>query len=349
MNTIYSGSYGRLKVHSIDFLSDDFIKSLLDLGIKDIRLRLYETIYKEDIDKSTIGNSGDLNILITAINRHIINRARTAIFAVPPQIKPFIAAYISKWDIESIKAIINSKVIKHEITYNDGFIISFRDIPLGIFAGNLTQEDFKSMLSKNDIESIVNYLLNYGYNYLLKYLDEYKKTGDISGMLSSFDYNYYTNLINTLKYFNGDEGVLINYIKATIDLKNILTMVKAIELNVAYDKIENQLIENGNLSKNYLTDLFRSKSPIELFDIFKEFDIENAIEYYKSNKSLSMLEIYMRRSIYNRYVPIMLRDTATLYIMGYILTAEREMENLRTIVVGKSYNLDKNIIEKMLV
>ncbi len=349
MNTIYSGSYGRLKVHSIDFLTPDFIKSLIDLEIKDIRLRLYETAYKDDIDRSTTGNTGDLNILISAINRHVIKNAVTAIFAVPPQIKPFISAYISKWDIESIKAIINSKFIKHEIKYDDSFIISFRDIPLGIFAGNLKQEDFKSMLSKNDIDSLVNYLLNYGYNFLLKYLDDYKKTGDISGMLSSFDYHYYTELADTLKYFNGDEGALINYIKTTIDLKNILTMVKSMELNVPYEKIEGMLIENGSMSKNFLTDLFRSKNSVELLNVFKSFNIEDAIEYYKNNKNLSMFEISMRRSIYDKYVPLMLRDTATLYIMGYILTAERERDNLRTIIIGKSYNLDKNIIEKMLI
>ncbi len=349
MNTTYSGSYGRLKVHFIDFLSQDFIKSLLDLGIKDIRLRLYETAYRDDIDKSTTGSTSDLNILISAINRHVISSASTAIFAVPPQIKPFISTYISKWDIESIKAIINSKIIKHEIKYNDSFIISFRDIPLGMFAGNLKQDDFKSMLSKNDIESLVNYLLNYGYNFLLKYLDDYKKTGDISGMLSAFDYNYYTELINNAKYFNGDEGILINYIKTTIDLKNILTMVKAMELGVAYENIETQIIENGHMLKTSLADLFRSKNSIELLNVFKDFNIDDAIEYYKTNKNLSMFEISMRRAIYDKYVSIMLRDTATLYIIGYILTAERERDNLRTIIVGKSYNLDRDIIEKMLI
>ncbi|WP_061951353.1 hypothetical protein [Acidiplasma cupricumulans] len=67
MNTAYSGSFGRLKVHYNDFLGNEFIKSLLDLEIKDIKLRLYETSYKDDIDKSSVINSSELDILIAAI------------------------------------------------------------------------------------------------------------------------------------------------------------------------------------------------------------------------------------------------------------------------------------------
>ncbi|KJE48965.1 MULTISPECIES: V-type ATPase subunit [Acidiplasma] len=349
MNTAYSGSFGRLKVHYNDFLGNEFIKSLLDLEIKDIKLRLYETSYKDDIDKSSVINSSELDILIAAINRHIINNSRIAIFAVPPEIKNYIKTYISKWDIESIKAILISKIIKHEIKYNDSFIISFRDIPLGIFAGNLSYEDFRSMLSRPDVESLVNYLVSYGYNYLLQYIDEFKKTGDIYPLLSSLDSHYYNELADQAKFFNGDEGILINYTKEYIDIKNILTVIKGIELKVSYDSIERYLIDNGNLTKNILSDLFRSNNTVDVLKVFKDYDLEDAIEYYQKYGSLSMFEISMRKALLEKYLPLMMRTTGAPFILGYILTAERERDNLRTILIGKSYNLDRKLIERMLM
>ncbi|MEM0140107.1 MAG: V-type ATPase subunit [Ferroplasma sp.] len=349
INTVYAGSFGRLKVNFNNYLTDEFIKSLLDLNIADIRSKLYTTVYREDIDKSTTISSDDITVLITAINRHIIKNSKLALFAVPPEIKPFIKSYISKWDIESIKAIITSKVIKHNIKYNDTFIVSFRDIPMGIFAGNLTGDDFRIMLEKNDVDAIINYLFNHGYSYLLKELDTYKKTGDISSLLSSMDFRYYNDVYSAAKFFTGDEGALINYIKTEIDLKNMLTLVKGIELNVEFEQIENTIIENGTLSKSMLMENYRSKNIMELLNIFKNFNIEEAIESYKDNKNLSMFEMALRRAIYQNFVPLMLRNTSALYIFAYILVAERERDNLRAIIIGKSYNLARDTMERMLI
>ncbi len=349
INTVYAGSYGRLKIHFNDYLTDDFIKSLIEMNIKDIRAKLYTTSYKDDIDKSTTVSSGDIPVLMTTINRHIIKNSKLALFAVPPEIKPFIKSYISKWDIESIIAIITSKVIKHEIKYSDTYILSFRDIPMGFFAGNLTSDDFRILLDKNDVDSIVNYLFNHGYSYLLKELDNYKKTGDVSTLISSMYTRYYSEIVDSAKFFLGDEGILIDYIKTTIDLKNMLTLVKALELNVDYEKIEDSIVNNGNISKNILMDTFRSKNVIELLQLFKRFSIEDSIEYYKNNKNLSLFEISVRRAMYRHFVPVMLRDTGSLYILAYILVAERERDNLRSVIIGRSYNLSSEIIERMLI
>ena len=96
-------------------------------------------------------------------------------------------------------------------------------------------------MGKNDVDSVINYLLNYGFNYLLKELEEYKKTGDTSSLLSAMDYRYYNGLVNTALFYNGDEGQIIKYVKTVVDLKNILTLAKAIELNVPFEKIENSI------------------------------------------------------------------------------------------------------------
>ncbi len=348
MNTVYSGSYGRLKVNYSEFLSRDFIESLIDLDINEIKNRLYLTSYKEDIEKSS--SIKDIEtMLISAINRRTMRHYNNALFAVPPGIKTLIRAYAAKWDIENIKIILSSKYMNYDIKYTDDFLISFRDIPFGIFAGNLKNEDFKAILLKSDVEAVINYLVNYGYNYLLKYIENYKKTGDISQILYALDYEYYKNLVESARFFNGDEGTIINYIKETIDARNIMIILKAAKSSIDFNKISSSIIDLGNFNSNYLMDLSRSRSIVDIMEAFNKYDITDAIKAYQSNGTLSEYELFIKRNIINNYIKKMLSDTFGAFIMAYLLTADRERENLRTIISGKVYNLDKNSIKGLLI
>ncbi|AAT43077.1 V-type ATP synthase subunit C [Picrophilus oshimae] len=348
MNTVYSGSYGRLKVNYSEFLGRDFIESLIDLDINEIKNRLYLTSYRGDIERSS--NIKDMEtMLISAINRRTMRHYNNALFAVPPGIKTFIRSYAAKWDVENIKIILSAKYMKYDVKYTDEFLISFRDIPFGIFAGNLKNEDFKAIMSKSDVEAVINYLVNYGYNYLLKYMENYKKTGDISQILYALDYNYYKNLIESARFFNGDEGNIINYIREIIDARNIMIILKAARSNMEFSRISSSIIDLGNFNSNYLMDLLRSKNIKEIMEAFNKYDIEAGVRAYESNGTLSQYELILKRNIINSYIEKMLVNTFGAFIMAYLLTADRERENLRTIVSGKVYNLDKNTIKGLLI
>ena len=174
MNGTYAGSYGRVKSSTTDFLSDEFMRSLIARSPDETIQELLETSYKEDLDALSSVYSGNA-LLENAINRHILKKNKLALFAPPPGAKDFLKIYLSKWDIENIKILISSKVLGHEVKEDENFIISFRDIPMGIFGGNITQDEFKGLIGISSIEGIVESLSRFPVGVeMLKKLDEYR-------------------------------------------------------------------------------------------------------------------------------------------------------------------------------
>ena len=61
----------------------------------------------------TLAKALELKVDYEKIEKSIIengNYSKLALFAIPPPMKSFMKTYVSKWDIETIKAIITSKV-----------------------------------------------------------------------------------------------------------------------------------------------------------------------------------------------------------------------------------------------
>ena len=114
------------------------------------------------------------------------------------------------------------------ITETESFLVSSRNIPAGISAGNIPHDDMKVILSQNNVDGVVNQLVKYNYGtILMQHLETYQKTGDLGPMMSALQNHYYQNLLESLKFFQGDEGVIRELFKTEIDKKNVLTLQKA--------------------------------------------------------------------------------------------------------------------------
>ncbi len=114
MDRTYAGSYGRLKVLRLEFLNQDFMKSLIDKTPEEILQALSTTSYREDLDALSAFSSGT-RLLEMAINRHLIKKNRQAMQAPPPAARKFLESYFSKWDIENVKTILSSKFIGYDL------------------------------------------------------------------------------------------------------------------------------------------------------------------------------------------------------------------------------------------
>ncbi|MEM0158958.1 MAG: V-type ATPase subunit, partial [Thermoplasmataceae archaeon] len=142
MDPTYAGAFGRLKAHETEFLSpSDFARLIEAKNVGEILSFLFSTFYKSDIEVFSGTHTG-VELLNRSINHRLILRNRYALFAAPTPARDLLRAYLSKWDIENLKAIISAKFMGYSIKETEDFLVSFRDIPLGIFAGPMSHEDF---------------------------------------------------------------------------------------------------------------------------------------------------------------------------------------------------------------
>jgi len=348
----YSSSFGRLQSISINFLKPDFLENLLKANDVSEMIKLLEsTWYGQEIKKAASVYQGPA-LLEVVLNRHLVEINKIILEAAPFNGKNAVRAYLSKWDLYNIELILSSKMMGRAITETESMLVSSRNVPAGIAAGNIPHDDIKIILSESGVEGVVNKLAKYGYGVeLMKHLDEFQKTGDLGPMMSALHESYYQKLLESLKFFQGDEGSIRELIRAEIDKKNVLNLMKAKESGIEKEMVARHLVEGGQISSKELLDIYEVKDVAEIIGkIESRFKLTEALEHYKTSKSLIDFEIAITQLINTTYVKKLKNIALSIgTIFYFIFNAENEHDNLKRITYGKRYNLSIDKIRKTLL
>ncbi len=346
MEGTYIGSYGRLRVLRPDFLSSNFIEQLDGKSGDDFVKALSGTSYRKELD-SLSGLYKLPDLVEVVINSHMMRMINSALFALPPQARAVISAYMGRWDIENIETILSSKQLGYNLESTEAFITTGRNIPVGLFGGMIKREDYISMISQKDIEGVVNYLVKFGYGrVLLKHLDEVKKGGDISGMVLDLDLYYYGKLLENFKFQQGTEGKLLSYIKELIDVKNIITVLKSVEFG--YKDSKDFIIKGGKIPEAKLLEMANAKDIFAMKELIP-YKIDDAFEAYKNDPFITYFDVALKRELYKRYLKVFELSMELEFIMGFIIRAEIERNELRAVWLSSYYKVSKNRAEQMKV
>ena len=348
----YSSSFGRLQSISISFLKPEFLENLLKANDVNEMIKLLEsTWYGQEIKKAASVYQGP-ELLEVAVNRHLVEINKIILESAPFNGKNAVRAYLSKWDLYNIELILSSKAMGRTITQTESLLVSSRNVPAGIEAGNIPHDEIKIILSESGVEGVVNKLAKYDYGVaLMKYLDEFQKTGDLGPMMSAMHESYYQKLLESLKFFQGDEGTIRELIRAEIDKKNVLNLLKAKESNLEKELVASHLVEGGRISTSELTQIYEVKDVVEIIGkIEPHFKLSDALEQYKTSKSLIDFEVAITKFINTTYVKKLKNIALSIgTIFYFIINAENEYENLKRIAYGKRYNLSIDKIREMLL
>ncbi len=342
MDSTYSGSYGRIRAARMEFLSDGFISNLREMDIEAITRSLSATAYKEDIDAlySTYRNP---ELLEMAINRRLVRRNRIAQFAPPPNASDMLRAYLSKWDIKNIKSIITSRYVGYSLKQSETFLVSFRDVPIGAFAGNMTADDFNILIGQTGMDGLVETLSRYGYGQvLMQEMERYRKEGDVAPMLHALDRFYYKRLFASLRFYLGNEGPLLRYFGEEVDAHNIIVMLTAKQMKVQFEKIRESLLPYGTLSMENFQALYGSDSVEEMArKLSDRFGMNDAVARYSEGGDLSVFESGLRNHIYEKYAGILSSQSISIgSVFAFVFRAERERDVLRSIATSKVYGIE---------
>jgi len=348
----YSSSFGRLQSISTSFLKPDFLENLLKANDVNEMIKLLEsTWYGKEIKKAAAVYQGP-ELLEVAFNRHLVETNKIISESAPFSGKNAVRAFLSKWDLYNIELILSSKAMGREITETESLLVSSRNVPAGIAAGNISHDEIKIILSESGVEGVINKLAKFDYGVILmKHLDEFQKTGDLGPMMSALHESYYQKLLESLKFFQGDEGAIRELIRAEIDKKNILNLLKAKESNVDKEIVSRHLVEGGKITSKELLEIYDVKDVVEIIGrIESHFKLSEALEQYNDSKSLIDFEIAITKFIYTTYVKKLKNIALSIgTIFYFVINAEIEHENLKRIAYGKRYNLSIDKIREMLL
>lgn len=348
----YSSSFGRLQALSTNFLSKDQFQNLLKSeNIVEMTKMLESTWYGPEIEKAASVYSPP-ELLEVALNRHLVEVNRIALDVVPYSGKEALKSYLLKWDIHNIELILSSKITGHAIGETEHFLVSSRNFPAGITAGNISHDEMKIILAQNGVDGVINYLMKYKYGtILMQRLDSYQKTGDMGPMMADLNEYYYKNLLESLKFFQGDEGIIREYFRTQIDKRNIMILLKGKDSNLDRDIISNHLVEGGNIPTRELLDIFTSKDIEEFVTRFEErLKLGGLHEHYMKSHSLIDFEVFLDKHMIATYVSKLKNISLSIGpIFYFLITAENERDNIKKIAYGKRYNFSNDRINAMLI
>ncbi len=348
----YSSSFGKLQSISIDFLKPEFLENLLKANDVNGIIKLLEsTWYGQEIKKAASVYQGS-ELLEVVLNRHLVEINKIILESAPFNGKNAVRAYLSKWDLYNIELILSSKMMGREITETESLLVSSRNVPAGIAAGNIPHDEIKIILSESGVEGVVNKLAKYDYGVvLMKYLDEFQKTGDLGPMMSALHESYYQKLLESLKFFQGDEAPIRELIRAEIDKKNVLNILKAKESNIEKEMVAKHLVEGGRIPSKELIEIYELKDIAEIIGrIEPHFKLSDTLEQYRASKSLIDFEVAITKFIKLTYVKKLKNIALSIgTIFYFIINAENEHENLKRITYGKRYNLSIDKIKELLL
>ena len=115
--------------------------------------------------------------------------------------------------------------------------------------------------------------------------------------------------------------------------------------------VARHLVEGGKISTNELLEIYGVKNVAEIVGrIESYFKLGEALEQYKTTKSLIDFEIDITKFINTTYVQKLKNIALSIgTIFYFIINAEHEHENLKRITYGKRYNLSNERISSMLL
>jgi V/A-type H+-transporting ATPase subunit C len=332
----YAYITGRVRAMKTKLIPHEMYQRMLGMEIPEITRYLEETQYKEEIDSMAKDYSGaELVEYATFANLAKTYRKLLQVSIDEPQF--LILEYLRRWDIWNIKTILRGKF--HGASEED--IMKYL-VP----AGELDLEFLEGLAKKERVEEVIQAFDGTDYYEALTQYD--------GQMLSSVE-----NALDKLYYFRMERavggtlsvggGLLLKYVRKEIDVKNLVTLFRMNKAGIEASVIQDNLIPGGKLHEELSR--MAGQSYNEFVRGLEGYPFWGAIsEVVGEEGGVSRIEARLRAYLVryawalSNYHPL-----SILPVLGYIVSKDTEVSNIRKIVRGKEAGLSAELIEEQVV
>jgi V/A-type H+-transporting ATPase subunit C len=332
----YAYITGRVRAMKTKLIPHEMYQRMLGMDIPEITRYLEETQYKEEIDSMAKDYSGaELVEYATFANIAKTYRKLLEVSIDEPQF--LILEYLRRWDIWNIKTILRGKF--HGASEEE--IMKYL-VP----AGELDMEFFEGLAKKERVEEVIQAFDGTDYYEALALYD--------GKMLSSVE-----NALDKLYYFRMERavggtlsvggGLLLKYVRKEIDVKNLVTLFRMNKAGIEASVIQENLIPGGKLHEELSR--MAGQSYNEFVRGLEGYPFWGAIsDVAAEGGSVSRIEARLRAYLVryawalSNYHPL-----SILPVLGYIVSKDTEVSNIRKIVRGKEAGLSAELIEEQVV
>jgi V/A-type H+-transporting ATPase subunit C len=333
----YAYITGRVRAMKTKLIPAEMYPRMQSMDSSEIARYLEETQYKDEIDALSKDYSGtELIEHATFANLAKTYRKLLDVSIDEPQF--LILEYLRRWDIWNIKTILRGKFYGA----SDAEIMKYL-VP----AGELDAEFLDGLTKKGTIQEVISAFEGKDYSSALAQYDG-KNLASLENALDKLYYFRMERAVGGTLSVGG--GLLLKYVRREIDIRNLITLFRMNKAGVEGAIIQENLIPGGKLHEElsrmagqpfgeFLRGLegypfWSSISDIATADIDAISRIEARLRAYLVRYAWAL----------SNYHPL-----SILPVLGYIVSKDTEVANIRKIVRGKEAGLPAELIEEQVV
>jgi V/A-type H+-transporting ATPase subunit C len=352
MDFVYAGSLGRIKALTPSFLTPGQYQALLNArDLTEVGKVLEGTWYGPEITRAQGSYAGE-EAFEVGINRQFVRLNRFAYQCAPFAGRPVVGAYLRRWDVENIGLILSAKAYGRLLSDTETFLVSDRESAEAPGAGLLGIDDLRGLLALPSVEAVANQLVRFGYgSVLLERLEAFHEHPDVFFLVQALERQYLEQLRASVRFFQGDEWVVRQFVAQELDRRNALALLKGVELHIPPEDLATFFLEGGGLSAKAFADLAALPGvPEVVAGLGSALPLSEALSRYTQEHSLVPFEEALRRWALERTLTLTRQYPLSLAgIFGFLLQAEVERSDLRRIVYGKVYALPEERLSAELL
>ena len=333
----YAYITGRVRAMKTKLIPAEMYPRMQSMDASEIARYLEETQYKDEIDALSKDYSGtELIEHATFANLAKTYRKLLDVSIDEPQF--LILEYLRRWDIWNIKTVIRGKFYGA----SDAEIMKYL-VP----AGELDAEFLDGLTKKGTVQEVISAFEGTDYSSALAQYDG-KNLASLENALDKLYYFRMERAVGGTLSVGG--GLLLKYVRREIDIRNLITLFRMNKAGVDAAIIQENLIPGGKLHEElsrmagqpfgeFLRGLegypfWSSISDIATADLDAVSRIEARLRAYLVRYAWAL----------SNYHPL-----SILPVLGYMVSKDTEVSNIRKIVRGKEAGLPAELIEEQVV
>lgn len=333
----YAYITGRVRAMKTKLIPAEMYPRMQSMDASEIARYLEETQYKDEIDALSKDYSGtELIEHATFANLAKTYRKLLDVSIDEPQF--LILEYLRRWDIWNIKTVLRGKFYGA----TDAEIMKYL-VP----AGELEAEFLDGLTKKGTVQEVISAFEGTDYASALAQYDG-KNLASLENALDKLYYFRMERAVGGTLSVGG--GLLLKYVRREIDIRNLITLFRMNKAGVDAAIIQENLIPGGKLHEELsrmagqpFGEFLRG---LEGYPFWSSISDIATADLDAISRIEARLRAYLVRYAWalSNYHPL-----SILPVLGYMVSKDTEVSNIRKIVRGKEAGLPAELIEEQVV
>lgn len=330
------GSYpyvnARVRAMRSKLLSSNEYNKARNMSLAEINEFLQQNAYRDAINEYANEYDG-ADLLEIALRQNLANTYRKLIDISPETVQTLLSAYFQKFDVENIKILCRDKLNNKE-TNLSGLLVP---------TDQFDEQDLKTMQDQSVEEILAQVTLGEDEPVSAVLTD----LTDLEAIEQELDRRYYERLQETADRLPKDGNRFQEFLALELERRNIGVILRMLRHEYDRQDIEDELIPMPAAADQGLIEtLLGSENYEEALETLKQDDIGSFIE----NDDLAQVERALDRYKLDQGTTMLHKHPLSINpILGYMISKEAEIENLRIIMQAKRTGLDDQFIEDNII